>query len=105
MAYPYPRKGGGVSEVRPIHHHRPLDDEAPAPDFPVDMDHHVLSLIRRAVKASEEGDFQATITELCHAVFVGTVKGRQGASDHDLICALRGIAGFGFPWNDPDRAA
>lgn len=93
--------GDAVNDLHHIHHHRSLDDEGPT----VDMEHHVLSLIRRAVRASEEGDFQATITELCHAVFAGTVKGRQGATDHDLVCALRGIAGFGFPWNDPDRAA
>lgn len=94
-----------MSDVRRIHHHRPLDDEAPAPELNVDMDHHVLSLIKRAVRASEDGDFQATITELCHAIFVGTTKGRQGATDHDLVVALRGIAGFGFPWDYPDRAA
>ena len=58
---------------------------------------HVLNLVLRSVKASEEGDLQAAITELCHAVYVGTFKGPQGISEHELIHALRGIAGFGFP--------
>lgn len=93
-----------MSDLRRIHHHRQLDDEAPCGEVVTSPPpKHVLWLVKRAVKASEEGDYQAMITELAHAVFVGTFKGPQGISEHELILALRGVAGFGFPWDDPDR--
>lgn len=98
-----------MNDLHHIGKHRRIDDEAPTqepstppPTMPA---RHVLMLVKRAVRASEQGDFQGTITELCHAVFAGTFKGAQGVSEHEMILALRGVAGFGFPWDDPDRDA
>lgn len=68
-------------------------------------DRHTVNLVRRAAASSAEGDWQGTITDLCHAVHVGATKGLQGGSEMELIHELRKVAGFGFPWDDPDRAA
>jgi len=82
-----------------------LDDEAPCdPEVKV-PDRHALNLVKRASAASLEGDAQRTITELGHAVYAAAFDGPQGVSQHEMILALRQVAGFGFPWDDPDRAA
>lgn len=95
-----------MTDVRRIHHHRALDDEAPwEPVTTTPPPQHALWLIKRAASVSSEGDFQQTITELCHAVLVALEKGKQGVDMHEYVHALRGVAGYGFPWDDPDRAA
>lgn len=68
-------------------------------------DQHVLWLVNRAADASERGDWEAFITEICHATYVGSMKGLQGVHPVELVRALRRIAGFGFPLEDGPEAA
>lgn len=89
-----------VKDLRHLHHHRPLDDEGPVLTPPPQ---HTLWLLKRAAAASESGEWNQILTELCHAVLVALEKGPQGVSMHEYVMALRGVAGWGFPFDDPDR--
>lgn len=63
---------------------------------------HLLFVILEAQRSFEEGDFQAGLTNMCHAVFVAGTSGRGDLSETDLICELRKVAGFGY---EPGEAA